>query len=71
MTVKEVAEKLGYTTAKKSNVKYKGFDVYECVLDGPKGQNIGYPVYILAKDGKYRISDVDEALEIMGKENEE
>ena len=70
MTVKEVAQKLGYDGVEKTKVKYKGYDVYECVADDGD-QKIGTPTYILVKDGKFKVSDVDEALEIMGKENEE
>ena len=68
MTIKEVAEKIGYTTVKKSKVKYKGYDVYECVVEGDEPQEVGYPVYILVKGGKYKISEPKLALEILGEE---
>ena len=70
MTVKEIAEKLGYTRAKKLKTKYKEYEVYECILEGSEEQYIGYPVYILVKDGKFKISDTKTALEIMGKESD-
>ena len=57
MTVKEIAVKLGFDGIKKHNEKYKGYDVYECVLDNPNGEIIGKPVYILVKNGKYRMTD--------------
>ena len=44
MTVKEVAVKIGYDGVKKHKEKYKGYDVYECILDNPGGEIIGKPV---------------------------
>ena len=68
MTIKEVAEKMGYTTVKKSKVKYKGYDIYECLVESDEAQEIGYPVYILVKNGKYKVSEPKLALEILGEE---
>lgn len=68
MTIKEVADKIGYTTVKKSKVKYKGYDVYECLVESDEVEEVGYPVYILVKDGKYKISEPKLALEILGEE---
>lgn len=70
MTVKEVAVKLGYDGIKKHNEKYKGYDVYECVLDNPNGEIIGKPVYILVKSGKYRMAKPDEAWDILDAETD-
>lgn len=63
MTVKEVAQKLGYDGVEKTKVKYKGYDVYECVADDGD-QKIGTPTYILVKDGKFKVSDADNWMEI-------
>ena len=68
MTIKDIAEKMGYTKVKKSNVKYKGYDVYECVVESDEVQEVGYPVYILVKNGRYRISEPKIALDILGEE---
>ena len=64
MTVNDVAKKLGYDRAEKKKIKYKGYDVYECILDNPGGEIIGKPVYILVKNGKYRMATPDEVLEL-------
>ena len=64
MTVKEIAVKLGFDGIKKHNEKYKGYDVYECVLDNPNGEIIGKPVYILVKNGKHRMAKPDEVLDL-------
>ena len=56
MTVEEIAVKLGYDGIKKHNEKYKGYDVYECILDNPNGEIIGKPVYILVKNFLYRLN---------------
>lgn len=63
MTVKEIAQKLGYNGAEKTKVKYKGYDVYECVADDGDAK-IGTPTYILVKDGKFRLSEADDWLDI-------
>jgi hypothetical protein len=64
MTVKEIAVKLGYDGIKKHKEKYKGYDVYACILDNPGGEIIGKPVYILVKNGKYRMAKPDEVLDL-------
>lgn len=58
MTVKEIADKLGFDRAEKRKGKYKGYDVYECVLDDGDAK-VGTPTYILVKDGKFRLSGED------------
>ena len=63
MTVNDVAKKLGYDRAEKKKIKYKGCDVYECILDDENAK-VGTPTYILVKDGKFKLSESDDWLEI-------
>lgn len=71
MTIKEVAIKLGYDGVKKHKENYKDHDVYECILDNPDGESIGKPVFILVKNGKYRMAKTDEMWDIFGNETKE
>ena len=70
MIIREVAVKLGYGGIKKHNEKYNGHDVYECVLDNPEEEIIGKPVYILVKNGKYRMANTDEMWEIFNRQTD-
>ena len=58
MTVKDVAKRLGYDGAKKTKAVYKGYVVYQCMLDGDEDDLMsGPPTYILVKDGKFKVSE--------------
>ncbi len=63
MTVGDIARNMGYDRAEKTKAKYKGYDVYECVADDGN-EKIGTPVYILVKDGKFKVSNADNWMDI-------
>jgi hypothetical protein len=53
-----------FETAKPVDLDYKGFRVYHA--QGHKGQVPGYPLFILARDGKIRRASIHESYDIMG-----
>lgn len=61
--VDEYAKKMGYERAF-YRLKWKGYNVYEPVYTDELSY-IGLPLMILEKDGKFRMTDVDESFEIL------
>lgn len=67
--VLEYAKKMGYEGAY-FRMEWKGYSVYEPVYSDELSY-IGLPLMILEKDGKIRMTDVDEAFEILDLTSEE
>ena len=61
--VLEYAKKMGYESAY-FRLEWKGYNVYQPVYSDELAY-IGLPLMILEKDGKFRMTDVDESFEIL------
>ena len=66
MTVLEFAKSQGYQTVKKEKEKWNGYTVYSPGYDDGFVHFVGLPYVILVKNGKARMSDLDETLKYMG-----
>ena len=59
------AKKCGYDGIEKTEVNYRGYEVYYPTFDGEGVAFTGYPYAILVKGEEIRMSTVDESLEIL------
>lgn len=65
MTIKEFVDNSEYFDMYEYKLKWNGYNVYEVWLKSYEYSCTGYPQYAIEKDGKIRLSELEETIKIM------
>lgn len=65
MTIEEFVDKDDYLDCFEYRMNWNGYTVYYVWAKADEGVCIGYPQYALEKDGKIRLSQLQETIKIM------
>lgn len=65
MTIEEFVDKDDYLDCFEYRMNWNGYTVYYVWAKADEGACTGYPRFALEKDGKFRLSELEETIKIM------
>lgn len=65
MTIEEFVDKSEYFDSFEYRMNWNGYTVYYVWAKADEGACTGYPRFALEKDGKFRLSELEETIKIM------